>query len=64
MKDDHTYDGIPISQMHTADIASCLRNGIKINSTVGYFGSIQQAEEDVVKRLQIELTIRLYNLRS
>jgi hypothetical protein len=65
MKDDHTYNGIPVPQIPTSKLVELIKDGgVEINNMDGYSGSIRQAEEDVVKRLQIELTIRLYNLRS
>lgn len=63
MRDDHTYEGIPVAQISTSDVVRLIRDGIHIDSMHDFKGTIKQAEEAVIKRLQIELTIRLYNLR-
>jgi hypothetical protein len=56
MRDDYTYNGLPLSKMATEDICECLRNGVCINSDDGI--GERAAAEAVRKRLEIELIIR------
>jgi hypothetical protein len=64
MKDDHTFDGVPVSSISTSDLARLVHKGISITNMSGFPGTRTQAKEAVMKRLQIELTIRLYNMRG
>ena len=58
---DHTYMGVPVSQMRTVDIHESLRGQIVIIDSEGW--SNRDAIEGIIERLKIELLIREKNLR-
>lgn len=58
---DHTYNGVPTSQIPTETIKDLLINGFKINNSDGR--SEAEAIECVRQRLEIELLIRNLGLR-
>lgn len=59
---DYTLNGVPTSQVSTADIEECLENGIVINDADGW--DVALAEQMVMERLRLELTIRKMGLRQ
>jgi len=53
---DHTFNGVPVSQVPTAKIIELLNEGFTVKDPDGR--SIKEAEECVMKRLKLELEIR------
>lgn len=58
---DYTYNSIPIAQVPTEKLVTCLRDGICVNETDGL--PIAEAERRIFKRIELELYIRSIGAR-